>query len=113
MAKTAFELQCSGVFEKRSNQDPKLTFNRNQNTGVQYPSMFSYHTGDEDTLLEYSGKTSEEECKCNCTKTCWLKIPDALLLLSLSTLWSSTGVCPRPDALSAVRVASWEHYQTP
>ena len=29
IAKTAFELQCSGVFEKRSNQNPKLPFNRN------------------------------------------------------------------------------------
>ena len=27
--KAAFELQCSNVFEKRSNQTPKLTFNRN------------------------------------------------------------------------------------
>ena len=61
-AKKAFEHQCSGVFEKRSNQNPKLTFNRNQNTGVQYSAMFSYHTGNKDTLLEYSGKTSEEEC---------------------------------------------------
>ena len=29
IAKAAFELQCSSVFEKRSNQTPKLTFNRN------------------------------------------------------------------------------------
>ena len=26
--------------------------------------MFSYDTGNKDTLHEYLGKTSEEECKC-------------------------------------------------
>ena len=35
--------------------------------------MVSYNTGNKDTLLEYLGKTSEEECKCIAQKRLGLR----------------------------------------